>query len=99
MIIHVGVGNEGAIRLEQRARKWGYEKLDVDGHLGPLDEVENKRGFRGEDWVECEEELTTRIKGEETVKSAKRRGLEYVELSEDAGEFETLSRSIQYQHC
>ncbi|GAA5949043.1 hypothetical protein JCM3765_003991 [Sporobolomyces pararoseus] len=85
LVIHVGVGNEGAIRLEQRARKWGYEKLDVDGHLGPLDEVENKRGFKGEDWVECEEELRTRIEGEEVIKSAKRRGIEYIELSEDAG--------------
>ncbi|GAA5895935.1 uncharacterized protein JCM6883_001664 [Sporobolomyces salmoneus] len=85
LIIHVGVGLEGAIRLEQRARKYGFEKLDVDGQLGPLDELENKRGFRGDEWIEMEEELRTTITGERVVQSAKRRGLEFVELSEDAG--------------
>ncbi|GAA5889586.1 hypothetical protein JCM16303_006972 [Sporobolomyces ruberrimus] len=85
LIIHVGVGLEGKIRLEQRARKWGYEKLDVDGQLGPLDELENKRGFKGEEWVEIEEELRTRIDGNRVVECAKRRGIEEIELSENAG--------------
>ncbi|GAA6019855.1 hypothetical protein JCM11491_004842 [Sporobolomyces phaffii] len=85
LILHVGVGREGAIRLEQRARKWGYDKLDVDGHLGPFDDAENRRGFAGDAWIELEEELATQVDGARVVASAKRGGVEHVDVSDDAG--------------
>ena len=85
LIIHVGVGLDGSIRLEQRARKWGYEKLDVEGQLGPFDEDENKRGFAGGEWMEMREELRTDVDGKMVVEKAKRRGVEHVDISENAG--------------
>ncbi|GAA5848305.1 hypothetical protein JCM3766R1_004657 [Sporobolomyces carnicolor] len=85
VLVHVGVGTEGKVRLEQRARKWGYDKLDVDGHLGPFDESENKRGFAGDEWIELDDELATTVDVARVVGDAKRRGLEHVETSHDAG--------------
>lgn len=82
---------EGSIQLEQRARKWGYDKLDVEGQLGPFDEDENKRGFSGIEWMEMREELRTEVDGKAVVENAKRRGVEHVELSENAGMFHGTS--------
>ena len=92
MVIHVGVGLDGSIRLEQRARKWDYEKLDVEGQLGPFDEDENKRGFAGAEWMEMREELRTEVDGKTVVEKARRRGVQHVELSENAGKSDSTRR-------
>ncbi|GAA5930248.1 uncharacterized protein JCM15063_004755 [Sporobolomyces koalae] len=85
LIIHVGVGLEGRIRIESRARKWGYNQLDVEGHLAPLDDGENQRGFAGNEWIELQEGLETTINIDTVVEAAKRRGVQHIETSRDAG--------------
>ncbi|GAA6025748.1 hypothetical protein JCM10207_009284 [Rhodosporidiobolus poonsookiae] len=85
LIVHVGVGLAGSVRLEQRARKWGYEKRDVDGELGPLEERGKRRGCAGEELRGVAEELRTQVAGEKVVDFLRRSGVEHVGLSEGAG--------------
>ncbi|BGP41331.1 hypothetical protein JCM10449v2_005308 [Rhodotorula kratochvilovae] len=85
LIVHCGVsGQDRAIRLEQRARKWGYKNADVDGELAP-GAADGRRGFVGKRWRECPEELRTKIDVERVCEWAKRRGVERLSPSEDAG--------------
>lgn len=92
LVIHVGVGLNGKIRLEQRARRFGYNKKGVDGELAEKEKGENgRRGFVGKKWEVGsekgeEEQLRTRVEGEKVLRWVRERGLEAVELSEDAGE-------------
>lgn len=85
LIIHVGVGSPGEIKLEQRARRWGYEKEGADGEWAPQEKGEGgRRGFVGKEW-DLGDELKTKVRGEEVVRSVRGRGVEHVGLSEDAG--------------
>lgn len=43
LIINVGVGKTGQIKLEQRARNGTYEQLDVAGVFPPLGQVMPQR--------------------------------------------------------
>jgi len=36
LILHVGVGSSGRMRIEARARRFGYDLPDVDGALAPI---------------------------------------------------------------
>ncbi|GAA5966348.1 hypothetical protein JCM21900_005139 [Sporobolomyces salmonicolor] len=85
LIIHVGVGLEGAVRLEQSARKVGYEKPDADGEMARVDEETGRKGHVGVELKELAAELRTRIDGQRVVNWVREKGLEHVELSEDAG--------------
>ncbi|EGU11357.1 hypothetical protein RTG_02848 [Rhodotorula toruloides ATCC 204091] len=85
LIIHVGVSSEDrSIRLEQRARKFGYDSTDAEGQMAELGE-DGRRGFVGERWRECPEELRTRVEGGKVVRRLKEAGFEHISLSEDAG--------------
>lgn len=83
LIIHVGVGLPGKIVLERRARRWGYNKEGADGKLAESDG--KKRGFVGEEW-DVGDELRTRINRDKVVEWVRRRGVEKLGLSNDAGE-------------
>ncbi|GAA6062924.1 hypothetical protein JCM10212_007155 [Sporobolomyces blumeae] len=85
LVVHVGVGLDGQVALERRARKWGYAKIDVDGHLAPVDETTGRRGFTGREYSTFQEELETQINIDEVVSNARRKGLRYVAVSDDAG--------------
>ncbi|GAA5911290.1 hypothetical protein JCM5296_004792 [Sporobolomyces johnsonii] len=85
LIIHVGVGSEGAVRLEQRARKVGYEKPDADGEMAPFDKETGEKGYTGVEWREVAADLRTSVDGQRVVSWVRGKGLEHVELSEDAG--------------
>ncbi|TNY17617.1 hypothetical protein DMC30DRAFT_98792 [Rhodotorula diobovata] len=86
LVIHCGVsGDDRAIRLEQRARKWGYDKLDVDGELAPEAAAGGRRGFAETRWDACPNELRTGINAARVWHCAKRRGVEHLSPSQDAG--------------
>ncbi|ORY40562.1 hypothetical protein BCR35DRAFT_356471 [Leucosporidium creatinivorum] len=82
LIIHVGVGAPGGVVLERRARRWGYDKEGADGKLAESDG--KRRGFVGEEW-NVGEELQTRISREKVVEWVRRKGVEHLALSSDAG--------------
>ncbi|GAA5890030.1 hypothetical protein JCM6882_009207 [Rhodosporidiobolus microsporus] len=86
LVIHCGVGLSGAVKLEQRARKWGYEKQDVDGELATREEGGGvRRGCTAQELEGAEEELRTRIDGKRVQDWLKKSGVEHLDLSEDAG--------------
>jgi pyroglutamyl-peptidase len=85
VVIHVGVGSPGGIKLEQRARKWGYEKKDVDGELAAIEQDSKRRGAAEERYKGVEEELRTQVDGEKVRDWVKKMGFQEIELSEDAG--------------
>ncbi|BGP17478.1 hypothetical protein JCM10213_004426 [Rhodosporidiobolus nylandii] len=80
LIIHVGVGLPGGVQLEQRARKWGYEQPDVHGQLCAKVE-KGRRGHAGDG----ANKLRTSVDGEKVLRAVKEKGVEKIELSEDAG--------------
>jgi hypothetical protein len=93
LIIHVGVGSPGQIRLEQRPRRYGYEQADVEGELAPVEadvgaerKGRRRRGFVGREWDGAGDDLRTGVCGEKVVRYLKAKGVECVELSEDGGE-------------
>jgi hypothetical protein len=75
----------GGIKLEQRARKWGYEKKDVDGELAAIEQDSKRRGAAEERYKGVEEELRTQVDGEKVRDWVKKMGFQEIELSEDAG--------------
>ncbi|KAI5475645.1 hypothetical protein MNV49_001107 [Pseudohyphozyma bogoriensis] len=89
LIIHVGVGSPGSLKLEQRGRRFGYEKEgkeDKDGRLGG--------GYEGEEWDNVVqwghdgvEEVGTAVKGKKVVEWMRKWGVAEGEVttSEDAG--------------
>lgn len=96
LIIHVGVSSEDrSIRLEQRARKFGYDSTDAEGQMAELGE-DGRRGFVGERWRECPEELRTRVEGGKVVRRLKEAGFEHISLSEDAGTYRSPFHSLLY---
>ncbi|GAA5849342.1 hypothetical protein JCM8547_006519 [Rhodosporidiobolus lusitaniae] len=89
LVIHIGVGLEGELKIEQIGRKWGYDKPDVNGELAPTEEGSSwtggRRGQAEKRFEEEEEELRTRVDGEKVLDWVRKRGLEHIDLSEDAG--------------
>lgn len=91
LILHVGVGHPGALKLEQRGRRYGYGSRDAANNLAP--ELDGKWGYVESEWdgVAAEgaegEELRTRVHGEVVRKWVVGQGVEHLRLSEDAGEF------------
>lgn len=95
LVIHVGVSaGDSAIRLEQRARKFGYNSPDAAGKLADADSDpegagrsdSRRRGFVGKEWEGTPEELRTRVDGASVVRQCKSQGVDWISLSEDAGE-------------
>jgi len=85
LVIHCGVsGDDRAVRLEQRARKFGYDKEDVDGELAQR-AADGRRGFSGAEWAECPEELRTTVNTARVWHCARKRGVEHLSPSQDAG--------------
>ncbi|GAA5999472.1 uncharacterized protein JCM10292_004162 [Rhodotorula paludigena] len=84
LVIHCGVSGGNRIHLERRARKFGYEQLDVDGQLAPA-ASDTRRGFPQPEWESCPEELVTNIDTARLCRVAQRRGIEHVAPSDDAG--------------
>lgn len=100
LVIHVGVSaGDSAIRLEQRARKFGYNSLDAAGILAPSTRSEDvevegaKRGFVGEEWEAAPEELRTVLDADKVIRWVKSQGVAFISPSEDAGEFSALDCS------
>ncbi|GAA5871193.1 hypothetical protein JCM3774_006819 [Rhodotorula dairenensis] len=95
LIVHVGVSaGDSAIRLEQRARKFGYNSLDAAGRHAPgHDGTEAqeasvssaRRGFVDSDWETAPDELRTRVDADTVIRWAKSHGLAFLSPSEDAG--------------
>ncbi|GAA5832659.1 hypothetical protein JCM11251_001401 [Rhodosporidiobolus azoricus] len=86
LLIHVGVGLSGAVKLEQRARKWGYEKQDVEGEMaGVSGDGTSKRGCVVKELEGVQDELRTSVDGKRVLEWVKRKGVEHLDLSEDAG--------------
>ena len=67
LVIHVGVGRSGGLRVEKRARRWGYWGADADDGLCPIgrdserdsserDSVQKKDGEDGGDAEDFERE-------------------------------------------
>ncbi|GAA5946070.1 hypothetical protein JCM3775_007211 [Rhodotorula graminis] len=85
LVIHCGVsGDDRAVRLEQRARKFGYDKEDVERELAPR-AADGRRGFSGERWAACPEELRTTVNAARVSQCARNRGVEHLSPSQDAG--------------
>ncbi|GAA6044407.1 hypothetical protein JCM8097_002745 [Rhodosporidiobolus ruineniae] len=85
LVVHVGVGLQGGVRLEGRARRWGYEREDVNGELAEVEEGEGEGVRRGCTEVEGPEEVWTGVQREEVLRWVRGSGVKYVDLSEDAG--------------
>lgn len=93
LVIHVGVSaGDSAIRLEQRARKFGYNSLDAAGNLAPSTRSEDvdvegaRRGFVGEEWEAAPEELRTVVDADKVIRWVKSQGVAFISQSDDAGE-------------
>lgn len=93
LVIHVGVSaGDSALRLEQRARKFGYNSLDAAGKLAPSTRSEDaevegaRRGFVGEEWEAAPEELRTVIDADKVIRWVKSQGVAFISPSDDAGE-------------
>ncbi|BGP25664.1 pyroglutamyl-peptidase [Rhodotorula toruloides] len=85
LIVHVGVsGQDRQIRLEHRARKFGYDSTDATDKLAYA-AADGRRGFVGETWRDSPEELRTRVDGAKVVERLKAAGFEHISLSDDAG--------------
>ncbi|GAA5915263.1 hypothetical protein JCM8208_004518 [Rhodotorula glutinis] len=85
LVIHCGVsGDDRAVRLEQRARRFGYDKKGVDGELAPR-AADGRRGFSGTEWEGCPEELRTTVNAARVWHCARQRGVEHLSPSQDAG--------------
>ncbi|GAA5846466.1 hypothetical protein JCM9279_001385 [Rhodotorula babjevae] len=85
LVIHCGVsGDDRAVRLEQRACRFGYDKKDVDGELAPR-AADGRRGFSGAEWDGCAEELRTMVNAARVWHVARNRGVEHLSPSQDAG--------------
>ncbi|TKA55618.1 hypothetical protein B0A53_02796 [Rhodotorula sp. CCFEE 5036] len=92
LVIHVGVSaGDSAIRLEQRARKFGYNSLDAAGNLAPSTRSEDvdvegaRRGFVGEEWEAAPEELRTVVDADKVIRWVKSQGVAFISQSDDAG--------------
>ncbi|KWU43780.1 peptidase C15, pyroglutamyl peptidase I-like protein [Rhodotorula sp. JG-1b] len=92
LVIHVGVSaGDSAIRLEQRARKFGYNSLDAAGRLAPSSrsgDAEGKgarRGFVAEEWEAAPEELRTVVDADKVIRWVKSQGVAFISPSDDAG--------------
>lgn len=92
LVIHVGVSaGDSAIRLEQRARKFGYNSLDAAGRLAPSSHSGSaegegaRRGFVGEEWEAAPEELRTVVDADKVIRSVKSQGVAFISPSDDAG--------------
>ncbi|GAK64121.1 peptidase C15, pyroglutamyl peptidase I-like protein [Moesziomyces antarcticus] len=84
VVIHVGVGRGGSIRLESLAHKHSYDKPDTASSLAPSLSP-SRRGF-GEGYEEFADIEQTTINIGELVGWLKRKGLE-VDQSWDAGRY------------
>ncbi|BGP09214.1 Pyroglutamyl-peptidase 1 [Rhodotorula toruloides] len=85
LVVHVGVSSQDRqIRLEQRARKYGYDSTDAADKLADV-AADGRRGFADEAWRDSPEELRTRVDGKKVVGRLRAAGFEHVSLSEDAG--------------
>ena len=98
LVIHVGVSaGDSAIRLEQRARKFGYNSLDAAGRLAPSSrsgDAEGKgarRGFVAEEWEAAPEELRTVVDADKVIRWVKSQGVAFISPSDDAGESLSLA--------
>ncbi|BGP33209.1 hypothetical protein JCM10296v2_005003 [Rhodotorula toruloides] len=85
LVVHVGVSSQDRqIRLEQRARKYGYNSTDAADKLADV-AGDGRRGFVEESWLDSPEELRTRVDGKKVVERLKAADFEHISLSEDAG--------------
>ncbi|KAM0746524.1 peptidase C15, pyroglutamyl peptidase I-like protein [Meredithblackwellia eburnea MCA 4105] len=90
LILHVGVGLPGGLKLEQRARRWGYNNNDAKGELAPMGK-EGLRGYPGEKWDGLAssgpdgEEIRTVVQADKVIEFGRRNGVERLAKSEDAG--------------
>lgn len=99
LVVHVGVGLPGAIRLERRARRFGYDKPGTDGQYARSDPVSGQRGFTGEEWdtlidpsdpnreSDQQQQVTSKVNIDAVVKYARTHGVVSIEPSSDAGLF------------
>lgn len=92
LVIHLGVAGPGGVKLEGRGRRWGYDKVDVDGLLAPEDtgkRREGRRGCVGAEWdglgEGAEEELRTLVRREIVSNWVAEQGVRIRE-SDEAGE-------------
>lgn len=83
LIVHVGVGESGAVKLEGLARKFTYDKLDVDSKLPPGSL--GHRGYLGSEWAGSKEILYTKLNRKKILKFCHSKGIESIAKSEDAG--------------
>lgn len=83
LIVHVGVGGSGAVKLEGLARKFTYDKLDVESKFPPGEG--SHRGFIGSEWAESKEVLYTKLNRNKILKFCQTKGVESIAKSEDAG--------------
>ncbi|KAK4050614.1 hypothetical protein OIV83_003340 [Microbotryomycetes sp. JL201] len=106
LVVHVGVGLSGAIKLERRARKLGYDKADVDNELAPRNAL-GQRGFVDSEFERFAQEIRTDVNVDKVVAWCKTHGgVTQIKDSDDAGLylceftlFGSLARSrIRAQH-
>jgi pyroglutamyl-peptidase len=104
LVIHVGVGLPHALKLEQRGRRWGYEKPGSDEKLAPREESrvtspppaeggDHRRGLVGAEWDSVADELQTRVRTRRVVESLRAQGLK-IDQSNDAGGSDELELSF-----
>ncbi|KDE09858.1 hypothetical protein MVLG_00256 [Microbotryum lychnidis-dioicae p1A1 Lamole] len=91
LIIHVGVGAPYSLTLEALARKFSYDKPDVDQTYAPLDHETGYRGFTGlgEVFDRSDEVLHSSIDVDKVLRASRGEGggIEFLRISKDAGLF------------
>ncbi|KAK4705858.1 pyroglutamyl-peptidase, partial [Phenoliferia sp. Uapishka_3] len=93
LILHVGLGRSGTLCLEQRGRRYGYAKTDVDGKYAPIAGPEGyqRQGYVSEEWDGLAsvgpqgEEMRPKVNGVKVRDWVRSMGAEKIILSEDAG--------------
>lgn len=86
LVLHVGVAGPGAMRVEQRGRKHGYNSPDADDELCPvaLDGASPVRGF-GKGYEEFPDEMYTPVDCAKLIEYLKDMGISDVVPSSNAG--------------
>lgn len=94
IVIHVGVGLPHGLKLETRARRWGYDKPGSDGRLAPEDPADDdadselaprrRRGLVGKEWDAVPDELRTLVPTGRVVERLRAEAIK-IDESDDAG--------------
>ncbi|KAM0791711.1 hypothetical protein ACM66B_003980 [Microbotryomycetes sp. NB124-2] len=85
LVVHVGVGLSGQIKLETRARKFGYDKPDVENLYAKENDL-GQRGFVEQEFDSFETTIKTDLDVYTVIEWCQSRGkVEHIMESEDAG--------------